>query len=264
MTEAAAVVNPSSKPVFLRRRRPPRLSAWLAESLRRRRYRAAACPELLDHDWAAMPYNRVALVNRLIAVAGEDYLEIGCDADLLFKAAMAARKVGVDPRQGGTHRMTSNAWFAANPDRGFDVVFIDGLHLYPQVHRDIANALAVVRPGGFVAVHDMAPRDWVEEHVPKISNSRWTGDGWKCAFELLASDGVDFRLVAIDHGVLVARPTTATPRLADLSSELAERAVRHLPSKARRTADRGFRRRPRLDRRRERSARPPPSPSTAA
>ncbi len=211
----------SPKPSFLRRRRPPRLSAWIAEALRRRRHRAAASPEVLNHDWAAMAYNRIALANRLIAAAGEDYLEIGCDADLLFKAAMAARKVGVDPRQGGTHRMTSDAWFAANPGARFDVVFIDGLHLYPQVHRDLANGLAAARPGGFVAVHDMMPRDWIEEHVPKISNRRWTGDGWKCAFELLASDGVDFRLVTIDHGVLVARPATERPRLADLSGELA-------------------------------------------
>ena len=39
--------------------------------------------------------------------------------------------VGVDPLLGGTHRMTSDAFFAANAD-AFDLIFIDGLH---QVRR---------------------------------------------------------------------------------------------------------------------------------
>ena len=63
------------------------------------------------------------------------------------------------------------------------MVFIDGLHLYDQVRRDVANALAVVPAGGWIALHDMFPRDWIEEHTPQISTSRWTGDPWKVGFE---------------------------------------------------------------------------------
>ena len=211
-----------NRPTYLRPRRPARLSTWLAEALRRRRHKRAAYPEVLAYDWSALPYNRIGIVNRLIARAGDDYLEIGCDADLMFKAAMALRKTGVDPRQGGTHRMTSDSFFAAHQDDRFDVVFIDGLHIYDQVRRDIAHALRLTRLGGFVAVHDMIPRDWIEEHVPKISNARWTGDGWKCAFELAATPGVDFRLIAADHGVGVARLLQAGPVLADLGPSLAE------------------------------------------
>ncbi|HEY2178188.1 MAG TPA: class I SAM-dependent methyltransferase, partial [Caulobacteraceae bacterium] len=129
-------------------------------------------------------------------------------------------KVGVDPAQGGTHRMTSDAFFAANRDR-FDVVFIDGLHTYDQTRRDVVNALAAVRPGGWIALHDMFPRDWIEEHVPQISTSRWTGDPWKVAFELIASPDVDFRLVAIDHGVGIVRILNDGAQLADRRGELA-------------------------------------------
>jgi SAM-dependent methyltransferase len=115
--------------------------------------------------------------------------------------------------------MTSDAFFADNRET-FDVVFIDGLHHYDQVRRDIVNALAVVRPGGWIALHDMFPRDWIEEHVPQIATSRWTGDGWKAAFELAAASGVEFRLVAIDHGVAIIRVLSETASLVDRQAEL--------------------------------------------
>jgi hypothetical protein len=139
---------------------------------------------------------------------------------------MARRKVGVDPRQGGTHRMTSDAFFATaqvvrGADERFDVVFIDGLHLYEQVRRDLDGALSVLKPDGWIAFHDMLPRDWLEEHVPQIRTSGWTGDGWKVAFELLASPDMAFRLLAVDHGVLVAKPLAENPRIPDLSATLA-------------------------------------------
>jgi hypothetical protein len=80
--------------------------------------------------------------------------------------------------------------------------------------------LAAVRPGGWIALHDMYPRDWVEEHVPQITTSRWTGDPWKVAFELAATPGVDFRLAAIDHGVGIIRVLSDDARLADRREEL--------------------------------------------
>ena len=59
--------------------------------------------------------------------ARRDYLEIGCADNDLFDAVMAGRKVGVDPLRGGTHRLTSDAFFAGYDGEPFDVVFIDGL-----------------------------------------------------------------------------------------------------------------------------------------
>ena len=66
----------------------------------------------------------------------------------------------------------------------------------------------------------MLPRDWLEEHVPQIRTRAWTGDGWKVAFELLASADVEFRLLAIDHGVVVVKPLARAPRIPDLSTTL--------------------------------------------
>ena len=77
-----------------------------------------------------------------------NYLEIGCANNDLFDAVMAGRKVGVDPLRGGTHRLTSDVFFAGCGGEPFDVVFIDGLHLYDQVRRDLDGALGVLKPGG--------------------------------------------------------------------------------------------------------------------
>jgi SAM-dependent methyltransferase len=197
------------------------LNSLVREGLLLRKYRASRYPHTLDYDWAAIRYNRISIVNLLISgnPAG-DYLEIGCASNLLFDAVMAKRKVGVDPVSGGTHRQTSDAFFEANADARFDVVFIDGLHIYEQVRRDLVNALKVVRKGGWIALHDMLPRDWIEEHVPPLSTSAWTGDGWKVAFELAASPDIDFRLLAVDHGVGVLRVLTRDPQIPDRRAEL--------------------------------------------
>ncbi len=202
------------------RKKKRNLNSILREGALIRRFKASRSDQVLDFDWSAINYNRSSIVNLLMSLdENENYLEIGCASNLLFDTVAAKRKVGVDPAQGGTHRMTSDAFFAGNTER-FDVVFIDGLHVYDQVRRDVVNALAAVRKGGWIALHDMMPRDWIEEHVPQISTSRWTGDGWKVAFELIASPDVDFRLVTVDHGVGVLRVLADNARLADLQEEL--------------------------------------------
>ncbi|MBP0574550.1 class I SAM-dependent methyltransferase, partial [Mycobacterium tuberculosis] len=89
-------------------------------------------------------------------------------------------------------RMTSDAFFATNTEN-FDVVFIDGLHEYAQVRRDVVHALGCLAAGGWIALHDMLPRGWREQHVPRLSRS-WNGDCWKIAVELSHSPDVEFRI----------------------------------------------------------------------
>jgi hypothetical protein len=213
------------------RRKPKSLGTRLREAVLVRRYKANRWDARFDYDWAAIPYNRISLVNLLLAGRpGGDYLEIGCAGNELFDSVMAARKVGVDPARGGTHRQTSDDFFATWDGGLFDVIFIDGLHLYDQVRRDLVNALKWLKPGGWIAMHDMLPRDWLEEHVPQIQTRGWTGDGWKTAFEIAASPGLDFRLIAVDHGVAVVRPRAPGTELADLGDELADKRFAYLQS----------------------------------
>ena len=168
--------------------------------LLRQRFASEAETRKVDVDWKATPYSRIALVNRLAWARPESrYLEIGCDDDLLFHSVPLDKKIGVDPIKGGTHRMTSDDFFAANTDR-YDIIFIDGLHTYEQVRHDVINAMGALAPGGWIALHDMVPRTWEEEHVPRVSGA-WTGDVWKVAIELSRSPGIEFHIVMIDHGV---------------------------------------------------------------
>lgn len=183
-------------------------------------YRKNAYHLKCDRDWSRINFNRIAVVNFLLAKksAGR-YLEIGCATNLLFNSVPTTNKVGVDPVAGGTHRRTSDAFFAENKEE-FDVIFIDGLHTFEQVYRDIENALKVLRPDGYIAIHDMLPNNWIEHHVPNISPRIWTGDVWKVAFDLLKASNIDFKIVAIDLGVGIVRKTSENYSLPRMSEEL--------------------------------------------
>ena len=193
------------------------------------RYKMNEFLSKLHYEWDSIHYNRMAVTNFLLTEKPSTrYLEIGCAGNDLFDAVMADEKIGVDPSRGGTHRMTSDAFFSSYDGEAFDLVFIDGLHLYQQVRRDLDGALRVLRPGGWIAIHDMLPRDWLEEHVPQIRTRGWTGDGWKVAFELLASPDVEFRMLAIDHGVVVVKPLCVRPAIPDLSATLRDERFSYL------------------------------------
>ena len=53
--------------------------------------------------------------------------------------------------------MTSDEFFELNNEK-FDFVFVDGLE-HDQVRRDVENALRCLNPGGYIALHDMLPRN---------------------------------------------------------------------------------------------------------
>jgi SAM-dependent methyltransferase len=188
----------------------------------RSKYRGDACAMTVDWAWEKTNYNRIALVNFLLSRKREPaYLEIGCNTNDLFDSVPCENKIGVDPALGGNVRATSDEFFATNR-QFFDVVFIDGLHTYEQVRRDVLNSIRFLKPGGYVALHDMLPGSWLESHVPRISGM-WTGDVWKAAFEISQSKGIDFKIVKIDHGVGVLRVTDENWALADLSKELQDK-----------------------------------------
>ena len=159
----------------------------------------------INWNWGEINYNRIALVNLLIAkFKNASYLEIGCLSNKLFDSVPTKNKIGVDPVGGGTVKATSDNFFEENRIK-FDVIFIDGLHTYEQVRRDVVNSLNSLNPGGWISLHDMLPRTWKEHHVPNLSPGPWTGDVWKVAFELIETKGVEFKIIEIDNGVGVVK-----------------------------------------------------------
>jgi hypothetical protein len=151
-------------------------------------------------DWDRISYRRTDLIRALLAsYPSSSYLEIGCQNDRNFNAVPVAKKIGVDPGSGGTHRMTSDAFFETNRER-FDFVFIDGLHTFEQVRRDVANSLRCLQPGGIITIHDMLPSSWEWEHVPRL-HPVWNGSVWKVAYEIKERFGAKFGIVMANHGI---------------------------------------------------------------
>jgi len=153
----------------------------------------------LNYNWGNFP-SRVTVVNYLIKKNNfRSYLEIGCDKDYLFSKIIIKQKVGVDPKNGGTVRMTSDAFFLRNK-KTFDIIFIDGLHIYDQVKRDVLNSIKVLNKNGFILLHDCLPRKISEQRVPRIRNL-WTGDVWKVIVDLRTYENLDTYTLIADMGI---------------------------------------------------------------
>ncbi len=188
-----------------------------------RKYQQHAFDKTFDLDWGTIGYNRIALVNLLISEVGGsecDYLEIGCEFNKLFDSVACSNKIGVDPNRGGNVRKTSDDFFKSNTKK-FDVIFIDGLHHYEQVHKDIQNAVRCLKKGGWIALHDLHPRDWKEQHVPALKRT-WTGDTWKVAFELVETVGAEFKILRADHGLGILKVTGEAVEIPNKHDELVD------------------------------------------
>ena len=132
------------------------------------------------------------------------YLEIGCDKDQSFAKIRINKKIGVDPISGGTIRDTSNNFFNHNKEK-FDIIFIDGLHQYEQVIKDIKNSLNCLTKNGLILLHDCLPRTIWNQVYPRI-NSDWNGDVWKAIVECRTYENIDTYTCIADRGIGVIVP----------------------------------------------------------
>jgi hypothetical protein len=128
-----------------------------------------------------------------------NYLEIGCDKDQSFAKIVIKNKVGVDPVSGGTIRDTSDNFFTQNKET-FDIIFIDGLHHYEQVIKDVNNSLNILRDNGYILIHDCLPRRISHQAIPRYRGS-WNGDVWKAIVELRTKNDLEVNTCEIDFGV---------------------------------------------------------------
>ena len=144
--------------------------------------------------------SRQKLVQEIIDIKKyESYLEIGTFHDDLFQHVKCKKKVGVDPVSGGTIRKTSDKFFKDNKDT-FDCVFIDGLHYYAQVKKDIENSLKVLNPNGIILLHDCLPNNHFEQAVPRCQIT-WNGDVWKAIIECRTQEDIDTYTCYADFGI---------------------------------------------------------------
>jgi len=133
----------------------------------------------------------------------KNYLEIGCDQNQLFSKIKIEFKIGVDPYSGGNIRKTSDQFFLENKKK-FDIVFIDGLHEYKQVKKDILNSVNCLNENGIILVHDCMPDSLGKQAVPRYK-MQWNGDVWKAIVDLRQNDNLEIYTCEIDQGIGVIK-----------------------------------------------------------
>ena len=157
----------------------------------------------IKYDWESFP-RRYDIINKIIIKRNyTSYLEIGCFKDETFNQINIKKKIGVDPVSGGNLRMTSDKFFIENKEK-FDLIFIDGLHVYEQVIKDIFNSIKVLKENGIILVHDCLPRKlWYQ--TPTRMSDTWNGDVWKAIVECRTLENIDTYTCLADEGIGVIK-----------------------------------------------------------
>lgn len=151
------------------------------------------------YNWSKYPTRFEIIQNIIEFKKYKSYLEIGCDRNQSFSNINIDKRVGVDPVEGGTHKMTSDEFFLNNNDK-FDIIFIDGLHQYEQVIKDVKNSLNCLTKNGIILLHDCLPRTLWNQVYPRI-NSDWNGDVWKAIVECRTYENIDTYTCIADRGM---------------------------------------------------------------
>lgn len=165
--------------------------------------------------------NRTQIIQSLInKINGKKYLEIGVGDGGNFNNIICENKVSVEPHPmvNVTFTLTSDDFFKQNNDK-FDVIFIDGLHEYQQVYRDIENSLKFLNENGYIICHDMNPHSEIIQRYPQEASGEWTGDCWK-AWVLFKTKFDDLSMFTIDTDYGCGIITRGSQKLIEVKEEL--------------------------------------------
>ena len=145
-------------------------------------------------------YSRLDMINYFIKKNDyKSYLEIGCDKNQIFSQITLSKKIGVDPYSGGNVRKTSDDFFKENVEK-FDLIFIDGLHVYEQVKKDIINSINFLNKKGVILVHDCLPDTIGKQAVPRYK-MQWNGNVWKAIVDLRQRNDLEIHTCFVDQGI---------------------------------------------------------------
>ena len=175
---------------------------------------------------------RSNIINQLIETYDyHSYLEIGYGTGHTFNQINAASKIGIDGGNGTPAgditaiRMSSDNYFKMLREQGaskFDIIFIDGSHLYEDVEKDLNSALEFLKEGGSVVMHDCSPANiYLQERSQSPYCSGWTGDVWKTFVKFRATrSDLEMCVVDTDHGCGVVRFGTQEILNIDIDADL--------------------------------------------
>jgi len=153
----------------------------------------------LDLDFSDKP-SRINITQSIIDEKKyKNYLEIGCYKNDLFNEIQCENKIGVDPISGGNIRKTSDEFFKYNKLK-FGCIFIDGLHKYHQVKKDIINSINTLDDKGIILLHDCLPINVYAQAIPRCQYD-WNGDVWKAITEFRTYKNLDIYTCYADQGI---------------------------------------------------------------
>lgn len=153
--------------------------------------------------------NRIEIINSLIKKNSyKTYLEIGVNTPAQpgysHTSIEIETKHGVDPNVDTTFKMTSDNFFTQNKNF-YDIIFVDGLHIFDQAYRDITNSLKFLNPNGTVVVHDCYPKKEITQRPERVS-SVWHGDVWKAILKLrIENPNIEIYTVNTDEGCAIIK-----------------------------------------------------------
>ena len=137
-----------------------------------------------------------------------NYLEIGVrNPGDNFDNIVIKKKYGVDPswlnnpKVGEKHETTSDDFFL-NLDKKykFDIILIDGLHIYEQAYKDIINSLNHLSRNGVIVVHDCNPKtEWHQRPIEQYDGSdAWNGTTWKAFVKCRTNKDLNIIMYTVD------------------------------------------------------------------
>jgi len=148
---------------------------------------------------------RTELINNLIEKNNyKSYLEIGVNSPAQpgynWVGVKIPVKHGVDPNVETTYQMTSDEFFDNKITQKYDIIFIDGLHIFEQVYKDIINSLKALNENGVIVVHDCNPITEITQRRVRASDA-WHGDVWKSIVKLrIENQELEICTVDTDEG----------------------------------------------------------------
>jgi capsular polysaccharide biosynthesis protein len=148
--------------------------------------------------------NRINLIGKI--ADARNYLEVGVWKANTFNSVTIENRCGVDPNplfdvnaflSGSTefHIETSDKFFLNCSNRFFDVIFLDGLHVFEQTFRDFVNSIPFSHAKTVWIIDDTCPSDFCsafpdQSRTASIrsligdSSLAWHGDVFKLIFAL--------------------------------------------------------------------------------
>ena len=161
---------------------------------------------------------RTNIINKIIEKNNyKSYLEIGVQSGINLDGVICPNKTGVDPDDGMekwhggrrrsrsanelTHKQTSDVFFENNNriyKKTYDIIFIDGAHVFSYVYRDILNSLKFLNKGGTIVLHDMLPLTKENQELV-IKQGTWNGDCWKAFVKARVNFGDQYEFFVIDE-----------------------------------------------------------------